>query len=282
MRRAGPEPSCSWLRRNRRIASAFMTSPALVARGTPSVPVQRGLAPARLAAVLDVVVDEEGVVQELDAGGRRQRVLRAPAVARDRSRGKAPAAALCSGATRIHESSRRGAGSARSRGMTPSSADMVIVRYHSSRSPNGSGPVCEAGPALPAAGQPARRRALACAAWRIASSISSTGTRASVESRRVLQLLLQLLRDVFLAGLGKRLLELVNLVLGVDQHRCHGAERGRDGRERRAGGLKRRHCLTHHAAVPGLSGSEAGGVVRAQRREAPAARAAARSGSARR
>jgi hypothetical protein len=40
---------------------------------------QRHLAAPELRAVLDVVVHEEGVVEELERGRRQQRLLRAPA-----------------------------------------------------------------------------------------------------------------------------------------------------------------------------------------------------------
>ena len=58
-----------------RVASRARASPALIASGMPTARVEGRRASAQLAGVLDVVVDEEGVVEHLDRGGRRARVV---------------------------------------------------------------------------------------------------------------------------------------------------------------------------------------------------------------
>ena len=56
-----------------------MESPAFSGDWNSRAAMHRGDAPSRIAAVLDVVMDEKPVVQHLQAGGGRKRVLGAPA-----------------------------------------------------------------------------------------------------------------------------------------------------------------------------------------------------------
>ena len=69
MRRARAGPTRSTFCRNKPIDSAFIASPTLTARGVPSCRCKCRRAAARLAAVLDVVVHQECVVQHLEARG---------------------------------------------------------------------------------------------------------------------------------------------------------------------------------------------------------------------
>ena len=62
-----------------------MASPVFTAIGIPDAAMHRGDAAPRVAAVLDVVVDEKGVVQHFQASGGRKRILRTAA---QRTRGR--------------------------------------------------------------------------------------------------------------------------------------------------------------------------------------------------
>ena len=79
MRIAVGAPSSGRLRRSRRMLSAFIASPVFTASGTPCSATIVGPVAPQLAAVLDVVVHEEGVVQHLERRSRGHRVRLFPA-----------------------------------------------------------------------------------------------------------------------------------------------------------------------------------------------------------
>ena len=90
-----------------------MASPTLMASGMPWADVHGGPVAPELAAVLDVVVDQKGVVQHLQRRRHRQHVRLARPRAPGRWRCTGPGAAPCPPGTGGRRSGRRGSAAAR-------------------------------------------------------------------------------------------------------------------------------------------------------------------------